>query len=93
MEAKKLQIDYQPIIHTSAMSGDKPLLFKRLLVSETLRERQRVYAKHHNPSLFIPKILKCQVKESDLVGDKEWFLELTRQLHKSRAIAVGGILR
>jgi hypothetical protein len=41
----------------------------------------------------IPEILKYQVKESDLVGDREWFLELTRQLHKSRAIAVGGILR
>ncbi|MCC5620378.1 protein rep [Nostoc sp. CHAB 5715] len=27
------------------------------------------------------------------MGDREWFLELTRQLHKSRAIAVGGILR
>ncbi|QLE50677.1 replication protein [Nostoc sp. C057] len=50
-------------------------------------------AKHHNPSLLIPEILKYQVKESDLVGDREWFLELTRQLHKSRAIAVGGILR
>ncbi|BAZ53776.1 replication protein A [Nostoc sp. NIES-4103] len=33
------------------------------------------------------------MKESDLVADKEWFLELTRQLHKTRAIAVGGILR
>ncbi|MHC5727957.1 MAG: protein rep, partial [Nostoc sp.] len=64
-----LRIDYQPMIHTSAI------------------------AKHHNPSLLIPEILKYQVKESDLVGDREWFLELTRQLHKSRAIAVGGILR
>jgi hypothetical protein len=73
-----LRIDYQPVVHTSAMSGDKPL---------------RVYAKHHNPSLLIPEILKYQVKESDLVGDREWFLELTRQLHRSRAIAVGGILR
>ncbi|MFN6470824.1 MAG: protein rep [Nostoc sp. SerVER01] len=64
-----LRIDYQPVIHISAI------------------------AKHHNPSLLIPEILKYQVKESDLVGDREWFLELTRQLHKSRAIAVGGILR
>ncbi len=50
-------------------------------------------AKHHNPTLLIPEILKYQVKESDLVANKEWFLELTRQLHKTRAIAVGGILR
>jgi hypothetical protein len=33
------------------------------------------------------------VKEADLVADREWFLELTRQLHKTRAISVGGVLR
>lgn len=50
-------------------------------------------AKHHDPKILIPEILKYQVKESDLVADREWFLELTRQLHKTRAIAVGGVLR
>jgi Replication protein len=50
-------------------------------------------AKHHDPKLLIPEILKYQIKVSDLVADREWFLELTRQLHKTRAIAVGGILR
>lgn len=45
-------------------------------------------AKHHDPKILIPEILKYQVKESDLVADCEWFLELTRQLHKTRAIAV-----
>lgn len=53
----------------------------------------RAVAKHHDPKKLIPEILKYQVKESDLLGDREWFLELTRQLHKTRAIAVGGILR
>ncbi|MBD2457006.1 protein rep [Nostoc sp. FACHB-87] len=50
-------------------------------------------AKHHDPKILIPEILKYQVKESDLVADREWFLELTRQLHKTRAVAVGGVLR
>jgi plasmid rolling circle replication initiator protein Rep len=50
-------------------------------------------AKQHDPTRLIPEILKYQVKESDLIADREWFLELTRQLHKTRAIAVGGILR
>jgi plasmid rolling circle replication initiator protein Rep len=53
----------------------------------------RAIAKHHDPKVLIPEILKYQVKVSDLVGDREWFLELTRQLHKTRAIAVGGVLR
>ncbi len=53
----------------------------------------RAIAKHHDPMVIIPEILKYQVKESDLVANREWFLELTRQLHKTRAVAVGGVLR
>ena len=45
------------------------------------------------PNFIIPEILKYQCQESDLVADKEWFLELTRQLKNTRAIAVGGVLR
>lgn len=45
------------------------------------------------PSSLIPELLKYCVKESDLVADKDWFLELTRQLHKTKAVAVGGVLK
>lgn len=48
---------------------------------------------HQSPTVLIPEILKYQTKESDLVADRDWFLELTRQLHKTRAIAVGGVFR
>lgn len=37
--------------------------------------------------------LKYGVKPSDLIADKEWLLELTKQLYKTRAIAVGGCFR
>jgi plasmid rolling circle replication initiator protein Rep len=53
----------------------------------------KAIAKHHNPMIIVPEILKYQVKESDLVSDRTWFLELTKQLHKTRAVAVGGVLR
>ncbi len=53
----------------------------------------KAVAKYHNPQVLIPEILKYQVKESDLVTDRTWFLELTKQLHKTRAISVGGVLR
>ena len=53
----------------------------------------KAIAKHHNPTSIVPEILKYQVKESDLVANREWFLELTKQLHKTRAVAVGGVLR
>jgi plasmid rolling circle replication initiator protein Rep len=46
-----------------------------------------------SPHFIIPEILKYQCKESDLTADREWFLELTRQLKNTRAVAVGGVLR
>ena len=49
--------------------------------------------KGSNPSSLIPELLKYCTKESDLVVDREWFLELTTQLHKMRAIATGGVLK
>jgi plasmid rolling circle replication initiator protein Rep len=45
------------------------------------------------PMELVPELLKYCVKESDLVSDRGWFLELTRQLHKMRAIATGGVLK
>ncbi len=46
-----------------------------------------------NQSLLVPKLLKYCVKESDLIVDCEWFIELTRQLHKMEAVVVGALLR
>lgn len=47
----------------------------------------------HQPMELVPEILKYCVKESDLVGDKEWFIELTKQMHKLRTVATGGVLK
>lgn len=49
--------------------------------------------KGQQPSSLVPELLKYCTKESDLVCDCEWFLELTRQMHKSRTVATGGLLR
>lgn len=45
------------------------------------------------PMELIPELLKYCTKESDLVSDREWFLELTRQTKKMRLIATGGVLK
>lgn len=45
------------------------------------------------PMGLVPELLKYITKESDMVADREWFLELTRQMHKMRSIATGGILK
>ena len=46
-----------------------------------------------DPTSLVPELLKYCVKESDLVVDRDWFLELTRQLYKMRAVSVGGVLK
>ena len=50
-------------------------------------------AKHQDPKIIVPEILKYQVKESDLVTQQEWFLELTHQMHNTRGVSVGGVLK
>lgn len=54
-----------------------------------------VQALKPNDSLvgLLAEVIKYSVKESDLIADRDWFLELTKQLHRTKAIAVGGILR
>lgn len=41
----------------------------------------------------IKEVAKYTVKGDDLVEDREWLLEYTKQVHKTRAIALGGILK
>jgi hypothetical protein len=41
----------------------------------------------------ICETLKYSVKPADMTDDPEWFLEYTRQTHKLRFIATGGVLK
>lgn len=45
------------------------------------------------PMQLVPELIKYVTKESDLVADKDWFLELTRQLHHMKLVATGGVLK
>jgi plasmid rolling circle replication initiator protein Rep len=45
------------------------------------------------PSDLVPELLKYCTKESDLISDREWFLELTRQMHKMKCVTTGGVLK
>lgn len=46
-----------------------------------------------SPVGLIAEILKYQCKESDLCADADWFIEYVRQMHKTRSVSVGGVLR
>ena len=41
----------------------------------------------------VAETLKYSVKPSDMTSDAEWLLEMTRQVHKLRFIASGGVLK
>lgn len=43
--------------------------------------------------LALIETLKYTVKDNDLVNDSAWLAELTKQLHKTRAIALGGVFK
>ena len=53
----------------------------------------RAVRRDSSPNELVPEILKYCVKEADLVANGEWFLELTRQMHRMRTIATGGVLK
>lgn len=46
-----------------------------------------------NISEIISEVAKYSVKEIDLVSDPDWMLEYTRQIHKMRAVSLGGVLK
>ena len=47
-----------------------------------------------SPVALLAEIVKYQVKPNDLVlSDKAWFLELTKQLHHTKSVVFGGILK
>lgn len=46
-----------------------------------------------SPVGLIAEILKYQCKESDLVASPNWFIEYVNQVHGTRAVGVGGVLR
>ena len=86
---KSLRVDYQPIVNVKAVKPKPgqadPIEAVRAAVVETV---------------------KYSVKEEDLIGkkhqqdnrettmtDADWLMELTKQLHKMRSVAVGGVFK
>lgn len=73
-----LRVDYTPMIHVQAVKPKKATVDDA--ASAGLLEA-------------LLETFKYGVKPSDLVADEAWLIELTDQLHKTRAVAIGGVLR
>jgi plasmid rolling circle replication initiator protein Rep len=76
-----LRVDYKPVVDIRVV--------KLALVPDS----RRVNPPPKNMWVAVAEILKYAVKPSDMMRDHEWFLGLTDQIHKTRAVAIGGILK
>lgn len=74
---RSLRVDYTPIVHVKAVKP-RPGHEGDLGAGMTAG---------------VLETLKYGVKESDLIADRDWLITVTRQLHKTRAVAVGGLLK
>ena len=76
---QSLQVEYTPIVDVRSVRPNQKHGMEALTAS-------------------VVETFKYSVKPDDLLGagtdeDKEWLLKLTKQLHKTRAIALGGVFR
>jgi plasmid rolling circle replication initiator protein Rep len=76
-----LRIDYKPVVDVRVVQPERRLASGKIVPATW------------NMWGAVVEILKYAVKPSDMVRDHDWFLQLTDQIHHTRAVAVGGILR
>lgn len=82
---ESLRIDYTPVVNVKAVKQN----------SKKITEKDAAL----NPRLAgiqgaICETFKYSVKPDDLISsDPDWLVELTSQLHKTRAIALGGLFK
>lgn len=53
----------------------------------------KVLGENETISDAVKEVVKYTVKAEDLIAEDEWLIELTKQLHKTRAISLGGVLK
>lgn len=77
---KAMKLTYTPIVNVKTV---KSKVVPLVPSEEPVSQRDGLV-------LALCETLKYTVKPSDLISDPSWLLELTDQLHKTRAIATGG---
>lgn len=75
---KCLRVDYTPVVHVRAV---KP------------NPKRSTGDPDSAIAAAIAETFKYSVKPGDLVKDQEWLLAITEQLHKTRAVSLGGFFR
>lgn len=81
------QSDWTELWQRSLRADYVPIVHVRAVKAPKGTEQQSAVFK------AVLETLKYTVKEPDLLSDPAWLQELTQQLHKTRAVSVGGVLR
>ena len=87
------QSDWAELWRQSLRINYKPVVDVRVVRPERRLASGKVIPASWNIWGAVVEILKYAVKPSDMVRDPEWFLQLVDQIRKTRAVAVGGILK
>jgi plasmid rolling circle replication initiator protein Rep len=79
---QSLRIDYRPVVDVRVIRQNT----KHSSINVNRVNISQMWA-------IVCEILKYSVKPSDMIRDHQWFLSLVDQIHKMRAVAVGGVLK
>jgi plasmid rolling circle replication initiator protein Rep len=76
-----LRIDYRPVVDIRTVDPDhEPWRRKEMMVEHRLWNA-------------VSEVLKYSVKVSDMLKDDRWFLAMSDEIWKTRAVAIGGVLK
>jgi plasmid rolling circle replication initiator protein Rep len=88
------QHEWREMWRQSMRLNYNPIVDVRAIKQNTKRSSLNVNNVNISHMWFIvSEILKYSVKPSDMIRDHAWFLSMSEQVVKTRAVAVGGVLR
>lgn len=87
MWQKALRADYKPVCDVRVVKPCKKS--KQAVSGDYAPEKAALDA----IMSAVTETVKYSVKPSDMVSDSSWFLEVADQLHKTRAVALGGVFK
>jgi hypothetical protein len=87
MWKKALRADYKPVCDVRVVKPRKES--KQVINVDYSPEKAALDA----IMSAVTETVKYSVKPSDMISDSSWFLEVADQLHKTRAVALGGVFK
>ncbi len=96
-----LKVDYTPVVNIKAVKNRRRRAQPQKQVNIPLDGSdvsETILAAIEQTSSGIVETFKYAIKPSDLIGtetqaDRDWLVELTSQLHKTRSVALGGVFK